>query len=463
MQSTPPNSDRKALQQAIVSAFPSWESLEQFLDYDVGGRKLGTIVARGGLADVVYALLKAAIAEGWFGELEVAVLRERAANAAVADYAKTQRKAIERAAPATEAIGPELERIVRADLDFQDVRAWTLGLLRAQRTVCRVDVDGRERGTGFLVARDLVLTNHHVVGAVIAGGDGARVTLHFDFHTEPLDRGRAVSLAADWLVASSAPSPLDTKRLDDRGGAEPDTSTLDYALLRLARPAGDDEVGGALRGFLQSEVLPAAYGADAPIVILQHPQGRQQQVAIDTKGIISVNAGRTRVRYRTNTEPGSSGSPCFDLAWRLVGLHHSGEPGYQHAGCNEGIPIDTIFTNLPAIAQSVLAESRRKVAPVPPAPVPEAAVPAAMGAPTNRELREVLSGIFTSPARIRMLLGDAGVTTSRISFEQAPVVIWDSALAEARDAQLLARVVATARDEYPRNAALVELARRLGL
>ena len=45
--------------------------------------------------------------------------------------------------------------------------------------------------------------------------------------------------------------------------------------------------------------------------------------------LLSSNANNTRVRYRTNTEEGSSGAPCFDKDWELVALHHSGDPNYE--------------------------------------------------------------------------------------------------------------------------------------
>ncbi len=54
-----------------------------------------------------------------------------------------------------------------------------------------------------------------------------------------------------------------------------------------------------------------------------------------------MNANQTRVRYRTNTETGSSGSPCFNSDWDLVALHHSGIVKY-----NEGIPINCIVALL---------------------------------------------------------------------------------------------------------------------
>ena len=69
------------------------------------------------------------------------------------------------------------------------------------------------------------------------------------------------------------------------------------------------------------------------------------KLALDTQAIIGVNGNATRVRYRTNTEPGSSGSPCFDANWNLVALHHAGDPNFTpgyNPQYNQGIPIATI-------------------------------------------------------------------------------------------------------------------------
>jgi hypothetical protein len=51
------------------------------------------------------------------------------------------------------------------------------------------------------------------------------------------------------------------------------------------------------------------------------------------------------VRHRTNTEKGSSGSPCFDLKWNLLALHQCGNPADNPGGLarwNQAIPFDTV-------------------------------------------------------------------------------------------------------------------------
>ena len=87
-------------------------------------------------------------------------------------------------------------------------------------------------------------------------------------------------------------------------------------------------------------VSPATVAAKQPIVIVQHPNGQPLKLAIDSEGVIEVT--ENRLRYRTNTEPGSSGSPVFDGRLQLVALHHAGDPDYSElhlAEYNQGIPI----------------------------------------------------------------------------------------------------------------------------
>jgi V8-like Glu-specific endopeptidase len=63
-----------------------------------------------------------------------------------------------------------------------------------------------------------------------------------------------------------------------------------------------------------------------------------------------------RLRYRNNTEPGSSGSPVFTLAWELVALHHAGAPGPEPASYNQGIPMARIKAYLAAQQMTHLLE-----------------------------------------------------------------------------------------------------------
>ena len=82
---------------------------------------------------------------------------------------------------------------------------------------------------------------------------------------------------------------------------------------------------------------------------MHHPDAAPLKLSLDTNAIIGVNQNKTRVRYKTNTEGGSSGSPCFNANWQLVALHHSSDPNYEKfhkPGYNQGIPFTTILNLL---------------------------------------------------------------------------------------------------------------------
>jgi len=247
--------------------------------------------------------------------------------------------------------GRKLERIVRQDLGFADATLWWQALGAILPRVCCVQVElGSERafGTGFLVGPAAVLTNQHVVAGVIGKhGGGTKVRCLFDYQRvrtskAVVNSGTPCALDSEWLIDSSEPGPLDEQH-------EPDGDKLDYALLRLADAIGEQPLGGSIdpktanRGYLSILDARPPPGPGSALYIVQHPEGDPIALALDTNAIIWTK--KTRVRYRTNTEHGSSGSPCFDAQWNPVALHHLGDPSYT-ATYNQGIPLTAIVTLL---------------------------------------------------------------------------------------------------------------------
>jgi hypothetical protein len=171
-----------------------------------------------------------------------------------------------------------------------------------------------------------------------------------------LNPGVVYRLADDWDVDHSPFSTRDTE-VDPPG--PPAATELDYALLRLSASPGSEAVSGGksadakgeLRGWVPLPNGPHAWTVGSPLLIFQHPDGQPLKLALDTEAVLeTVPAGApdpVRVRYATNTEPGSSGSPCFDVNWKLVALHHSGDPKYAKLKVspryNEGVPISAIL------------------------------------------------------------------------------------------------------------------------
>lgn len=250
-------------------------------------------------------------------------------------------------APAA-AHAPGLQRIVNAALPTRDIEVWLQRAEAVKRQVCRIQYDGAAAGTGFLVGPAAVLTNWHVVEAAVANGDVAALSCTFGYVARADGtREAGVDVAVREVADSSPYSPAEKTANPDQ--PEPTAEELDYALLLLANPVGSDAyLDRPARGWMALRDALPALAEGAALLIVQHPDGAPMKLALDTNAVIGHFGSGRRLRYRTNTDPGSSGSPCLDLDWNLVALHHFGDPAWQQPRFNQGVPIELIVRRLRA-------------------------------------------------------------------------------------------------------------------
>jgi hypothetical protein len=312
--------------------------------------------------ETVSAVIQRANMEGWWDNL---VLKAREANPGNAKLLTFSQQFGLSSVDQT-VTRQELERMIKPENPLLDVNVWREQLGKLEAQVCRIEY-GTERGrsvtgTGFLFGGpSVVMTNYHVMEPVIkakmsqtmSDGDSAKpekVLCRFDYKRthdgSAVNTGVTYGLATDWFIDASESYPLDQEAPADR---------LDYALIRLASSVGKDTVGdksnlaGEKRGFIPLPQTPFVPAPGSGLCILQHPSGEPMKLAIDDDGVMSANAGQTRLRYRNNTEGGSSGSPCFTFKWELAALHHSGDPNFDPAHkptYNQGIPLTAIMNLL---------------------------------------------------------------------------------------------------------------------
>lgn len=241
-----------------------------------------------------------------------------------------------------------LERIVKQSRALQHIATLRRAMERAEYQVCRVlTKDGT--GTGFLVSRNVVLTCQHVIDGCTPAG----ITLEFDYKVRT--PGQPAAPGTKYMVKSiletSPPSAADC--LAPPKATEATSHELDYAVLHVDGDPGDEVVDGNARGWVELAATGHEIARGSDLVIIQHPKGGPLQIIFDEVG--NMNTGKTRVTYTANTEPGSSGSPCFNADWQVIALHHSGDPRLQiPAQYNEGVPLATIRSQLKGGTRKVL-------------------------------------------------------------------------------------------------------------
>ena len=205
------------------------------------------------------------------------------------------------------------------------MRVWQDRLVKIERQVCRVELEGNALGTGFLVGPDTVLTNWHVFEIAKNAGKVGQLGCRFDYVRMPngqTDPGQLIMLTgADSIDAS----PYSAAEKTNKNDPLPTLEELDFALLRLNSRVGEQQIDGAPRGWiaLPQAVLPLP--ADAPILIVQHPRGTPMKLALDTQAVIGPNGNGTRIRYRTNTDPAiplrvPRSSPWIGTWWHCITL-----------------------------------------------------------------------------------------------------------------------------------------------
>ncbi|MEV6833760.1 serine protease [Streptomyces sp. NPDC051133] len=204
------------------------------------------------------------------------------------------------------------ERILGVSKDLQ---AWSFlpRGARAARTVARISVreNGRELplGTGFLVSPSLLMTNHHVLTDAETAG---RCFVEFD-----------AQVTVDNTPQASVRLELDPDAFfvaDER---------LDFALVLVAPDAGGRPPGETF-GWNRLSAQPGKLVIGEPVNVIGHPMGRLKEIAV-RDNLLQVRLDDF-LQYRTDTEPGNSGSPVFNDQWEVVALHHSGVPKTDDQG-----------------------------------------------------------------------------------------------------------------------------------
>ena len=206
--------------------------------------------------------------------------------------------------PPTESLAQLSQERIIGSSDLFDINYLELAIA-VGRGVARIEIGGA-RATGFLVGPGLLMTNNHVLKDE---ADAGRALAQFDYQ----DNASGELLPRQDFRLNPGKFFLTDKVLDFTIVGVDDTSLRNRALsgypwVRLIAELGKAEKGDDVN-------------------IIQHPRGGLKQIAFRRNEVIEIPDGQKDfLYYTTDTEPGSSGSPCFNDQWELIALHHSGVP-----------------------------------------------------------------------------------------------------------------------------------------
>lgn len=196
---------------------------------------------------------------------------------------------------------------------------WLSKGMEKAKSVCKIHTSDGYVGTGFLVNDGFIFTNNHVIGSA--------------------------SIAQFSKVEFGYDSPEVSSVFYDLDHSNFFTSDIyDYTKVKVK----DTHPKVKLSHWGQLQINYDTPNKNDALIIIQHPQGRRKELAF-SDGENSI--WDYRLHYKVTTEPGSSGSPVFDIEWNVVALHHAGgnikiNPKGDTRYVNEGILFNYIKEDL---------------------------------------------------------------------------------------------------------------------
>jgi endonuclease G, mitochondrial len=219
---------------------------------------------------------------------------------------------------AAEDLNEELvQEVVNGVRNFLSVEFLSRGVQESRRVGrILIDTGGRlkARGTGFLVGRGIVMTNHHVL--------------------KTREQAATCFIQMDYEQNRFSPNPQPQLFAFEPDRLFINDKALDYALVAVAPKSNQ---GALIEQYgwlaLDKSLGKITVNPDDYVNIIQHPLGREKEIVVRDNRILDLATSNQDgaaigpfLHYEADTEKGSSGSPVVNDQWEVVALHHTGVP-----------------------------------------------------------------------------------------------------------------------------------------
>ncbi len=265
-------------------------------------------------------------------------------NARVPEELATKRLLTNNRSMYTSSDEESLEKIIGSVNNLVKIN-WLEKGIKMSKSVCQVVRADNNKGTGFILPGGYMMTNFHVL-PTREKVKAAKII--FDYEEDMLGTLRTTS---EFL-------------LDETHAYFSPLQEFDYTIVKIKdNPAHPLSTWGSLEieKFLEPQ-------KGTPVSIIQHPLGQTKQIALTANNIINVDG--KKLFYETDTERGSSGSPVFNMDWKVIALHHAGKTEddgglvvnsatNEKRGANEGILLKHILEDIAKKNQEQSDESKK--------------------------------------------------------------------------------------------------------
>ena len=209
-----------------------------------------------------------------------------------------------------------LERFIGGTNDILSIETLEKGL-DISRSVGLIETEPAQVGTGFLVGKNIMMTNYHNIPEVEYA---LRSKFILDHEENDLGERRV-----------RQPFNLDPERFFFSNREH------DVALVAV-KPRNRNGIELASFGTHRLFEEEGKIVIGHPVNIIQHPRGERKKITMHNSILVEISNEGDDDRYcyySADTLKGSSGSPVYNKHWEVIGLHRKGVPKINDQGLIE--------------------------------------------------------------------------------------------------------------------------------